>query len=171
MKTTVTSLLLALSLLAAGVAGCGDSPFSKPVSDMTDDELKALCERALDAAGTGQSLRAACMAGAKTVAALAGDPSQCQPAYDKCVKEGQTAVPDSGIECDTGEIKKAFQGCKATGTELLRCTEDSAAALAKAMQGITCDPSSKLPQGKLPMPQSCLDLAQRCPGFATIFGD
>lgn len=151
-----------------------DLPGSKPLSDLTPDEVEQLCDD-LDAYYANGSVtadlqelscRLAGLLGAAFSGAETDEAAQtaCQMAYDSC----QAEPGESTWECEAPSAD-----CTATIDELTACTNDSAESLRDATQQfpacseLTLDDLSASPGEEGTGPASCTTLQTKCPGGPT----
>jgi len=168
MKTWMMTIIATLAALM--MSGCDED--GTPLSSYSSSDLDAMCVDflaemdALVATVTpeqGCSFRAAVETHNDS-----GDQSDCEIAFQKCLKE-EDEGRDDALWCSTNYNKAGFYGCEATVAEFENCLLGSVNEMTHAMKKITCETTranldSAMMDWMLPS-DSCLDFARQCPNW------
>lgn len=173
MRVPAAALLVTLALAACKSEPQLDSglPPDKPASELSADEHTDLCEAYLDyydARVTPAELtRMFCTIGAIGDSIDQPDPTaKCAELRDACLAMPEDELSDEA-RCDAdGDLAT----CTATVAEVETCFRDMVAALERALDVITCDLADPARVDDVPsdlqgLPQSCMAIAELCPGL------
>lgn len=204
-RTLMHWSLTALCALSATLAACseeedgGGSPTvdsnvadEKKVSDLSSDEVQAICDAATEAAASLLTPEATCRLFAVV---FSETPADCRQFSAQCSAGGLPGgggddEPEPETECLLDDEAKR-RDCEATVAELETCMTDSLAAASEALEKVTCDLAGKTAedlggdlgnsatgtpnpfggiQGGAEQPPSCAVVAAKCPELAKELG-
>ncbi len=166
MKTLRTRLSLLLAVGVLSVAACGGGggdgagsnvDSAKPLSDLTEEESRELCEYSAQEFDVAESQAAGC----QLLALLLSDsPESCQASYDSCMAEEDT------VDCSTESLDpEELPDCAANVTvgEMEACVEARFDQMVELTEGLSC--SSDPGEASFPssLPAICEEIEEKCP--------